>query len=431
MLIGGIEMKSEWNKLEGNLGELKVEISGDEWKKAQDKAFKKIAKTVRIPGFRDGHAPMSMVKKVVNKTRVFQDAMDDVLGANYSKILAEHEVMPIAQPTLNIDEINETVLKVTFNIEVKPEIELGQYKGFDVVKDSVEVTEEDIDNELKNMQQQYAEMTVKEEGEVEDGDTAVIDFEGFVDGEAFEGGKGEQYPLTIGSQSFIPGFEDQLIGMKAGEQKDVVVTFPAEYQEESLAGKEATFKVVVHEIKFRTLPALEELPQEAGIDGVETLDDLKLNIKTRMTNQKEAAAEEKYTNELYDKVIEATPIDLPQAMLNNEVEALLNEVKQNIQNQGLDFETFQKLTGKGAEAIKEELKPQAEKRAKLSLILEAIIKAENLTVTDEEIEEEIRTIAESYGDEFDKIKPLLDGVKPQISQDILMRKALNVIRDNA
>ena len=424
-------MKSEWNKLEGNLGELKVEISGDEWKKAQDKAFKKIAKTVRIPGFRDGHAPMAMVKQRVNKMAVYQDAMDNLLEANYSKLLTDNGVEPIAQPTLTIDEVNETELKVTFKIEVKPEIELGQYKGFEVVKDAVEVTDEEIENELKNMQQQFAEMTVKEEGEVENGDTAVIDFEGFVDGEAFEGGKGEQYPLTIGSQSFIPGFEDQLIGMKANEQKDVVVTFPEDYQEESLAGKEATFKVVVHEIKFRTLPEFEELPQEAGIDGVETLDDLKLNIKTRMTNQKEAAAEEKYTNELYDKVIEATPIDLPQAMIDNELNALLNEVKQNIQNQGIDFETFQKLTGKGEEAIKEELKPQAEKRAKFNLILEAIVKAENLTVTDEEIDEEIQTIAKSYGEEFDKIKPLLEGVKESISQDVLMRKAVSVIRENA
>lgn len=424
-------MKSEWNKLEGNCGELKVEFSGDEWKKAQDKAFKKIAKTVRINGFRNGHAPMSLVKQYVNKARVLQDAMDSLLTDNYGKILTENQVEPIAQPTLEIDEINETTLKLTFKVEVKPEIELGQYKGFEVTKDSVEVTDEEIENELKSMQQQFAEITVKEDGEVADGDTAVIDFEGFVDGEAFEGGKGESYPLTIGSQSFIPGFEEQLIGMKANEEKDVVVTFPEDYQEASLAGKEATFKVTVHEIRFRTLPEFEALPEEAGIEGVQTLDDLKLNIKTRMTNQKEAAAEEKYSDELYNKVIEATPIDLPQAMINNEVESMLNDVKQNIKNQGIDFETFQKLTGKGEEAIKEELKPQAEKRAKLNLILEAIVKAENLEVTDEEIDEEIKAIATSYGEDFEKIKPLLEGVKGSISHDLLMRKAVNVIRDNA
>lgn len=424
-------MKSEWKKLEGNIGELKVEFAGEEWTKAQDKAFNKIAKNVRIPGFRNGKAPKAMIKRQVNQMAVMQDAMDALLNENYSKILTDNEVMPIAQPTLTIDEINENEIKLTFKIEVKPEITLGQYKNFGIEKETVEVTDEEIDNELKNMQQQFAELTVKEDGEVEDGDTATIDFEGFVDGVAFDGGKGEQYPLTIGSGSFIPGFEEQLIGMKAEETKDVVVTFPEEYQEASLAGKEAVFKVVVHEIKFRTLPELEDLPEEANIEGVKTLEDLKLNIKTRMTNQKEAAAEEKYTDELYNKVIEATPIDLPEALVNNELEGMMNEVRQNIQNQGLDFETFQKLTGKGAEAIKEELRPQAEKRAKLNLILEAVIKAENLEVTDEEIDEEIKVMATTYGEDFEKLRPLLDGVKPQISADLLMRKALNVIRDNA
>lgn len=424
-------MKSEWKKLEGNIGELKVEFAGEEWTKAQDKAFNKIAKTVRIPGFRDGKAPKAMIKQRVNKMAVMQDAMDALLNANYTKILTDNDVAPIAQPTLTIDEINEKEIKLTFKIEVKPEITLGQYKGFGIEKETVEVTDEEIVNELKNMQQQFAELTVKEEGEVEDGDTAVIDFEGFVDGEAFEGGKGEQYPLSIGSGSFIPGFEEQLIGMKANETKDVVVTFPEEYQEASLAGKEAVFKVCVHEIKFRTLPELEDLPQEANIDGVKTLDDLKLNIKTRMTNQKEAAAEERYTDELYNKLIDATPIDLPEALVNNEIEGMMNEVRQNIQNQGLDFETFQKLTGKGIETIKEELRPQAEKRAKLNLILEAVVKAENLEVTEEEIEEEIKAMATTYGEDFEKLKPLLEGVKPQISAELMMRKALNVIRDNA
>lgn len=423
-------MKSEWKKLEGNIGELKVEFAGEEWTKAQDKAFNKIAKSVRVPGFRNGKAPKAMIKQRVNHMAVMQDAMDALLNENYSKILIDNEVSPIAQPTLTIDEINEKEIKLTFKIEVKPEITLGQYKGFNIEKEVVEVTDEDVDNELKSMQEQYAELTIKEDGEVENGNTAVIDFEGFVDGEAFAGGKGEEYPLTIGSGAFIPGFEEQLIGMKANETKDVVVTFPENYQEASLAGKEAVFKVLVHEIKFKTLPALEELPEEANIEGVKTLDDLKLNIKTRMTNQREAEAEEKYTDELYNKVIEATPIDLPEALVNNEIEAMMNEVRQNIQNQGLDFETFQKLTGKGVDAIKEELRPQAEKRAKLNLILEAVIKAENLTVTEEEIEEEIRNMAATYGEDFEKLKPLLEGVKPQISADLMMRKAVNVIRDN-
>lgn len=423
-------MKSEWKKTEGNFGELTVEFSGEEWAKAQDKALKKIAKRVQIDGFRKGHVPMTIVKQRVNKQAVYEDAMDEILNANYTNILVENKVEPIAQPTLKIEEINENVLKVVFTVEVKPEITLGQYKGFNIVKDAVEVTDEDINKELENMQQQYAELTIKEEGTVEDGDTAVIDFEGFVDGVAFDGGKGEQYPLVIGSGSFIPGFEEQLIGLKSEESKDVVVTFPEDYQEENLAGKEATFKVTVHDIKFRTLPELEALPEEAGIDGVETLDDLKLNIKTRMTNQKENAAEEKFTEELYTKIIEGTPFDLPETILNNEIESLFGEVQQNIQQQGLDFATFQKLTGKSLEEIKEELKPQAEKRARLNLILEAIVKEEGISATDEDVEEEIKTIANTYGEDFEKIKPYIESLKDQIKSDLVMRKALNVIRDN-
>lgn len=424
-------MKTEWIKLEGNLGEIKVEFEAQEWKAAQDKALKKLATRVNIPGFRAGKAPMAMVKKQVSTMAILQDAMDAILDANFTKIIMDCPKQVIAQPTLDIDEINETTLKVTFKVEVKPEITLGQYKGFEVTKVVEEVTEEEIENELKRMQEQFAEMTVKEEGTVEEGDTAVIDFEGFVDGVAFEGGKGENHPLVIGSHSFIEGFEEQLVGMAANEEKDIEVKFPEDYGAEELSGKPAVFKVLVREIKTRTLPALEELPEEAEIEGVETLEDLKLNIKTRMQNQKDAAAEEKYTDELYTKVIEATEFDLPESILNQELETTVNEIRQNIQQQGLDLDTFLKITGKTAETFKEEIKPQAEKRARLNLILEAIVAAENLTVTEEEIDEEIKAMAESYGKEFDEVKDLLAAYRNTISGDLLMRKAVAVIRDSS
>ena len=424
-------MKTEWIKLEGNLGEIKVEFEAQEWKAAQDKALKKLAKRVNIPGFRAGKAPMAMVKKQLSPVAILQDAMDAILDEHFTKIIMDCPEQVIAQPTLDINEINEGALKVTFKVEVKPEITLGQYKGFEVTKEAVEVTEEEIENELKRMQEQYAELTVKEEGTVEEGDTAVIDFEGFVDGVAFEGGKGENHPLVIGSHSFIEGFEEQLIGMAANEEKEIQVKFPENYGAEDLSGKDATFKVLVHEIKTRTLPALEELAEEAEIEGVETVEDLKLNIKTRMLNQKEAAAEEKYTDELYTKVIEATEFDLPEAILNQELESTVNDIRQNIQNQGLDLDTFLKITGKTAETFKEEIKPQAEKRARLNLILEAIVKAENLTVSEEEIDEEIKAMAESYGKEFDEVKELLAAYRNTISGDLLMRKAVAIIRDGS
>ena len=424
-------MKTEWIKLEGNNGEIKVEFEAQEWKKAQDKALKKLAQRVNIPGFRAGKAPLAMVKKQLSTMAILQDAMDAILDANFTKIIMDCPKQVIAQPTLDIDEINEETLKVTFKVEVKPEITLGQYKGFEVTKVVEEVTEEEIENELKRMQEQYAEMTIKEEGTVEEGDTAVIDFEGFVDGVAFEGGKGENHPLVIGSHSFIEGFEEQLVGMAANEEKDIEVKFPEDYAAEDLAGKPAVFKVLVHEIKTRTLPALEELAEEAEIEGVETLEDLKLNIKTRMQNQKDMAAEEKYTDELYTKVIEATEFDLPESILNQELETTVNEIRQNIQQQGLDLDTFLKITGKTAETFKEEIKPQAEKRARLNLILEAIVAAENLTVSEEEIDEEIKAMAESYGKEFDEVKDLLAAYRNTISGDLLMRKAVAVIRDSS
>ena len=424
-------MKTEWIKTEGNLGEIKVEFEVQEWKKAQDKALKKLAQRVNIPGFRAGKAPLAMVKKQLSTMAILQDAMDAILDANFTKIIMDCPKQVIAQPTLDIDEINEETLKVTFKVEVKPEITLGQYKGFEVTKVVEEVTEEEIENELKRMQEQYAEMTIKEEGTVEEGDTAVIDFEGFVDGVAFEGGKGENHPLVIGSHSFIEGFEEQLVGMAANEEKDIEVKFPEDYAAEDLAGKPAVFKVLVHEIKTRTLPALEELAEEAEIEGVETLEDLKLNIKTRMQNQKDMAAEEKYTDELYTKVIEATEFDLPESILNQELETTVNEIRQNIQQQGLDLDTFLKITGKTAETFKEEIKPQAEKRARLNLILEAIVAAENLTVSEEEIDEEIKAMAESYGKEFDEVKDLLAAYRNTISGDLLMRKAVAVIRDSS
>ena len=374
---------------------------------------------------------MAMVKKQLSPVAILQDAMDAILDEHFTKIIMDCPEQVIAQPTLDINEINEGALKVTFKVEVKPEITLGQYKGFEVTKEAVEVTEEEIENELKRMQEQYAELTVKEEGTVEEGDTAVIDFEGFVDGVAFEGGKGENHPLVIGSHSFIEGFEEQLVGMAANEEKEIQVKFPENYGAEDLSGKDATFKVLVREIKTRTLPALEELAEEAEIEGVETLEDLKLNIKTRMLNQKEAAAEEKYTDELYTKVIEATEFDLPEAILNQELESTVNDIRQNIQNQGLDLDTFLKITGKTAETFKEEIKPQAEKRARLNLILEAIVKAENLTVSEEEIDEEIKAMAESYGKEFDEVKELLAAYRNTISGDLLMRKAVAIIRDGS
>lgn len=425
-------MKTELNKLEGNVVELKVEFDSTEWKASQNKVLKRVAQNINVPGFRKGKAPVAMIKQRINMAMLLEDAMEQLLNDNYTQLIKDNGVEPVAQPEVTPDEITEKTLKVTLKIQEKPDVTLGQYKDIEVKKDEVNVTDEDVENEVKSIQERNAEWVVKEEGEVEEGDTAVIDYEGFIDGVAFEGGKDEKHSLVIGSNQFIPGFEDQVKGMKVNEEKDIVVTFPEDYHAKELAGKEATFKVVVHEIKFRTLPEVnDELAKDAGIDGVETLEDLKTNIKTRLQNQREAAAEDKYTNELYEKVIENTPIDVPAVMIENEVNAMLEEVKRNISSQGLDFDTFTKLTGQDENAIREELRPQAESRVRFNLILEAIAKAEELTVSEEELDEEFKQIAQSYGKEVDEIKKMLSGVADSISHDVMMRKAVKVIRDNA
>ncbi|CVH77252.1 Trigger factor [Clostridiales bacterium CHKCI006] len=425
-------MKTELTKLEGNVVELKVEFDSEEWKASQNKVLKRVAQNINVPGFRKGKAPVAMIKQRINMSMLLEDAMEQLLNDRYTQLLKDNGVEPVAQPEVTPDEITEKVLKVTLKIQEKPDVTLGQYKDIEVKKDEVNVTDEDIDNEIKSIQERNAEWVVKEEGEVEEGDTAVIDYEGFMDGVAFEGGKDENHHLVIGSGQFIPGFEDQVKGMKANEEKDIVVTFPEDYQASDLAGKEATFKVVVHEIQYRTLPEIDdELAKDAGIDGVETLEDLKTNIQTRLQNQRETEAEDKYTNELYEKVIENTPIDVPAVMIDNEVNAMLEEVKRNITSQGLDFDTFTKLTGQDENAIREELRPQADSRVRFNLILEAIAKQEELTVSDEELEEEFKQIAQSYGREVDEMKKMLSGVTDSISHDIMMRKAVKVIRDNA
>ncbi len=425
-------MKTELTKLEGNVVELKVEFDSEEWKASQNKVLKRVAQNINVPGFRKGKAPVAMIKQRINMSMLLEDAMEQLLNDRYTQLLKDNGVEPVAQPEVTPEEITEKVLKVTLKIQEKPDVTLGQYKDIEVKKDEVNVTDEDIDNEIKSIQERNAEWVVKEEGEVEEGDTAVIDYEGFMDGVAFEGGKDENHHLVIGSGQFIPGFEDQVKGMKANEEKDIVVTFPEDYQASDLAGKEATFKVVVHEIQYRTLPEIDdELAKDAGIDGVETLEDLKTNIQTRLQNQRETEAEDKYTNELYEKVIENTPIDVPAVMIDNEVNAMLEEVKRNITSQGLDFDTFTKLTGQDENAIREELRPQADSRVRFNLILEAIAKQEELTVSDEELEEEFKQIAQSYGREVDEMKKMLSGVTDSISHDIMMRKAVKVIRDNA
>ena len=424
-------MKINNKKLENAIVELTVAFDSEEWKATQEKALDKLAKNVKIDGFRPGKAPAAMVRARVSKASVLEEATDMILQTKFVEILTEANVEPVAQPALSVQKVDADELEVQILVPVKPQVELGEYKGLEVKKGRVTVTKKEIEEQLANYQTQFAELTVKEGGKVAKGDTAVIDFEGFVDGVAFEGGKGENYPLEIGSGSFIPGFEDQVIGMTVDKEQDIVVTFPEDYGAADLAGKEATFKVTVHEIKEKHLPEIDdELAKDVNIDGVETLDQLKDHIKANIKTRKESENENKFMDDLYKAIVASSKVEDSDALLEQEQGLMLQEVEQNLQRQGLNFEVYQQFTGKSKDDIKEDIKPQAEERVKLNAILAAIIEEEKLAVSDEELETELKTIAEYYQKELDEVKKIFEGNMSRIEIDLLTRKAVDLVKDN-
>lgn len=424
-------MKISNKKLEKAIVELTVAFESDEWKSTQDKALNKLAKSVKIDGFRPGKAPVALIKSRISKASILQEASDMILQDKFVQILTDAQVEPVAQPTLSVNKISEDELEVVINVPVKPEVELGEYKGLEVKKGRVAVTKKEIEEQLSNYQSQFAELSVKEDGKVAKGDTAVIDYEGFIDGEAFDGGKGENYPLEIGSGSFIPGFEDQLIGMTTDNEQEIKVTFPEDYGAPNLAGKEATFKVTVHEIKEKHLPEIDdELAKDVNIDGVETLEQLKAHIKSQIKARKENESENKFMDDIYKALIASSKVEGSDALLKQEQDMMLQEIEQNLQRQGLNFEVYEQFTGKSKEDVLEDIKPQAEERVKLNLILEAIIKEEELAVTDEEREAELQKIADMYQRELDDVKKIFEGNMSHVENDILTRKAIDLVKDN-
>lgn len=424
-------METVCNKLEKSLVEVEVNFTTEEWKDAQEKALNKLSKSVKLDGFRKGKAPTKLVKARIGKGAILEEATDVILNKNYASILLDNNIQPVGQPQVEVVELTEEVLKVKVVAPVAPEVKLGEYKGLDIKKPSVRVTKKEVDEKIKDYQNQFAELVVKEDGEVENGDTAVIDFEGFKEGVPFEGGKGENHPLEIGSGSFIPGFEEQIIGMKVNEEKEINVTFPADYQAADLAGQEVIFKVVVHEIKAKVLPEIDdELAKDVNIDGVETLDDLQTYTKEQIRIQKQNQAENEFSDKVFKQVIENTPVDVPDVMVENEIDYMLKEIEQNLAQQGLTLELFQQFTGKSEEDMRNEVREQAENRVKFNLILAEIVKVEGIEVTDEEVDEEIKEIASYYGKEVDEIKKIFGGQLDQIKADLSTRKAVQLIKDN-
>ena len=421
-------MSSKWELKEKSTGELVATVEGDDWKRAQKKAFNKIKKNINMPGFRKGQAPEALIKKQIPVQNILMDAVEAIANDVLSDGVDEHKLVLVDRPELRIDELNEEKAILKFICAVKPEVKLGEYKGLPIKKKATRVTQKDIDGEVERLQQRYADLVVKEEGTVENGDTAVIDFEGFKDGVAFEGGKGESYPLEIGSGAFIPGFEEQLVGMAKEETKDINVTFPENYQVADLAGQPVVFKVTVHDIKTKVLPeANDELIKEAKIKDVETMEDYRAYVKKNMTERKDRENEENFTNDVIDAVLGNAEVEIPDAMIERETDEMVREITQRLSAQGFTLEQFAQVTGQDEAKIRSEVRQDAEKKVRVRLVLEAVAEAEQIEISDEEIEAELKAIADQYSMQIEQVRNLISH--DAVSYDLRQRKALELIKE--
>lgn len=421
-------MSLQVEKLEKNMAKLTVEVPAEQFEKALTTAFNKNKSRFNIPGFRKGKAPQAMVEKMYGVEVLYEDAINEALDATYGDAVTESKLDVVSRPEIDVVQVEKgKELIYTATVAVKPEVTLGEYKGIEVEKASAEVSDEDIEAELKKVQEQNSRLITIEDRAVEDGDQTVVDFEGFVDGTPFEGGKGEDYPLTIGSHSFIDTFEEQLIGKNIGEECEVNVTFPEEYHAKELAGKPAVFKVTVKEIKRKELPELND--EFAGeVSEFETLEEYKNDVKAKLslTKQKEAATENE--NHVVDKVVENATMDIPEPMIDSQVNNMVNDYARRMQSQGLSLEQYMQFTGMTIDTLKEQMKPQAVKRIQTRLVLEAIVKAENITVSDEAVEKEIADMAESYKMEVAQIKEYMgeNGIE-QMKEDLAVQEAVDFL----
>ncbi|SES03753.1 trigger factor [Salisediminibacterium halotolerans] len=427
-------MTANWEKQEGNTGVLTVEVDSERFNKALDEAFKKVVKDVNIPGFRKGRVPRQIFEQRFGVESLYQDAVDIVLPQAYSEAVEEAGIEPVDQPQIDIEEIEKgSPLKFKATVTVKPEVELGQYKGLTVEAQDTEVTAEEIDQEIEQLREQHADLAAVEDGEVQSGDTVVMDFEGFVDGEAFEGGQAENYTLEIGSGQFIPGFEEELIGAKSGEETEVNVEFPEEYHAEELAGKPAVFKVKVHDIKRKDLPELDDEFAKDVNEEHESFEDLKQEVTDRLKKQKEDDAEMAKKDALVEQATENTTIDLPDAMIDTEADRMLEEFGQRLQQQGMSLDMYYQFAQTDAEGMKEQFKEDAEKRVRMNLTLEAISEAENIEVSEEDIDAEIEKMAEMYQRPAEEIKQILSmqGGTDTLKNDLKVRKAIELLVENS
>ena len=425
-------MSLQVEKLEHNMAKLTIEVSAEELEKALQGAYNKQKKNISIPGFRKGKVPRQMIEKMYGPEVFYDDAANQLIPEAYGKVYDEEDLESVSQAKIDIVQIEKGIpFFFTAEVALKPEVTLGEYKGLKVEKISNRVTQKEIDAKLAEEQEKNARTVSVTDRPVQDKDEVVLDFEGFVDGVAFEGGKGENYPLTIGSGSFIPGFEDQLIGANLEEEKEVRVTFPEEYHAKDLAGKDAVFKCTVHEIKVKELPELDD-EFASDVSEFETLDAFKADIKAKIKEQKIAEGKRKQEDKAVEEAVANAQMDIPDAMIDTEVRQMANDFAQRLQQQGLTMDQYFQFTGMTAEKMTEELKPQALKRIQTRLVLEAIVKAENIEISDEKIDEEIQKMAESYKMEAEKLKEFMgENEKKQMKLDMAVQEAVTFLVENA
>ncbi len=422
-------MKANWEKIEKNIGVLDVEVDADKVAEALDQAFRKVVKQVNVPGFRKGKVPRKIFEARFGVESLYQDALDILLPQAYTEAVEQTKIEPVDRPQVDVETFEKgQPFKFKATVTVKPEVKLGDYKGIEVPAANTEVTEEEIAQELERLQQRHAELVVVDEGPAQMGDITVIDFEGFLDGAPFEGGKGENYSLELGSGSFIPGFEEQVAGLNIAEEKDINVTFPENYHAENLAGKAVVFKVKLKEIKRKNLPALDD-EFAKDISEFDTLEEYKQDLAAKLKARKEKDAEAAREAAVVEKASEAAEVEIPEVMIENEIQQMLKDFESRLRMQGMNLELYYQFSGQDEAALKEQMKADAFKRVRNNLVLEAIAKAEKLEATEAEVNEELENLSKMYSRPAEEIRSIFssNGYLDTLTSDLQVRKAVKFI----
>ncbi len=425
-------MSLQVEKLEKNMAKLTIEVPAGDFEKALQRAYNKQKKKISVPGFRKGKVPRQMVEKMYGPEIFYDDAANELIPKAYEEEVKNSDLNIVSRPVIDIEQIQKGEAFIfTAEVALKPEVTLGEYKGLEVDAVSVEVTAEEVEEKVKEEAEKNARTITVEDRGVENGDDVILDFDGYVDGEAFEGGKGENYPLTIGSGSFIPGFEEQLVGAEPEKEIEVKVTFPEDYHAEELKGKDAVFKCTVHEIKTKEIPEIDD-EFASEVSDFDTLDEYKEDLKVKLKEQKEKDAREQKEDQAVEKAVANASMEIPDAMIDEQVRMMVNEFAQNLQYQGLSLEQYSQITGMTKEKMEEEMRPQAVKRIESRLVLEAVVKAENIEVSEEKFDEEIKKMAENYRMEADKLRELMGEEElKNMKMDIAVQEAITLLADHA